>query len=56
MEERIVMWYQKKGDQVLKELGYQTRADCREGVRSSEKKRGENVLLEGRKKVPSRCF
>ena len=46
----------EKGDQVLKELGVSDEGLTAAKASEVLKEKGENVLLEGRKKVPSRCF
>ncbi|WP_028527391.1 HAD-IC family P-type ATPase [Ruminococcus gauvreauii] len=56
MEERIMMWYQKKGDQVLKELGVSDEGLTAAKASEVLKEKGENVLLEGRKKSAVQVF
>nr|WP_275891318.1 cation-translocating P-type ATPase [Ruminococcus sp. OA3] len=56
MEERIMMWYQKKQDQVLKELGVSCEGLTAEKASEILREKGENVLLEGKKKSAIQVF
>ena len=51
-----MMWYQKKGDQVLKELGGSDEGLTAAKASEVLKEKGENVLLEGRKKSAVQVF
>lgn len=51
-----MMWYQKKGDQVLKELGVSDEGLTAAKASEVLKEKGENVLLEGRKKSAVQVF
>ncbi|WP_411338375.1 cation-translocating P-type ATPase [Ruminococcus gauvreauii] len=52
----MMMWYQKKGDQVLKELGGSDEGLTAAKASEVLKEKGENVLLEGRKKSAVQVF
>ncbi|UWP61434.1 cation-translocating P-type ATPase [Ruminococcus gauvreauii] len=52
----MMMWYQKKGDQVLKELGVSDEGLTAAKASEVLKEKGENVLLEGRKKSAVQVF
>ncbi|WP_345891636.1 cation-translocating P-type ATPase [Ruminococcus sp. OA3] len=51
-----MMWYQKKQDQVLKELGVSCEGLTAEKASEILREKGENVLLEGKKKSAIQVF
>ncbi|MCH1982722.1 cation-translocating P-type ATPase [Ruminococcus sp. OA3] len=52
----MMMWYQKKQDQVLKELGVSCEGLTAEKASEILREKGENVLLEGKKKSAIQVF